>query len=72
MKSQVGVGWAEALIEAAYKNIAVHSSRDHFRRTQGLARPQIEIDLHQIAPCAIAIEPALTRASEKEESSKGS
>ena len=44
-KSQVAVGRAEALIGAAYKNIAVHRFRDHLRRTHGLARPQIEIDL---------------------------
>ena len=37
-KSQVAVGRAEALIDAAHKNIAVHSFRDHFRRTHGLAR----------------------------------
>jgi len=70
-KSQVAVRRAEALIEAAYKNIAVHSFRDYFRRTHGLARPQIEIDLRQIALCGIVIEPALNRASEKEASSKG-
>jgi hypothetical protein len=58
-KYQVAVGCAEPLIEAAYKYIAVHSFRDHFRRTHGLARPQIEIDLRQIEPCGIPIEPAL-------------
>src|SRR5262249_40424980 len=70
-KSQVAVGRATALIKAAYKNIAVHSFRHHFRRTHGVARPQIEIDLRQIASCGIPIEPALNRASEKEANSKG-
>ena len=69
-KYQVAVGCAEPLIEAAYKNIAVHRFRDHFRRTHGRARPQIEIDLRQIEPCGIPIEPALNRASEKRACSK--